>query len=140
LQQPVKREGPKQQPRTRNRRTVGSGGLTVFQSGKFGEAAKSFQKARESEPDNSFAYYAMALSLANLKLYGSALVPLRHAFLLNPHPHWRNITEEIVRSFLKETERNVKLSKKNGGQPLKNAEEPIVNQSDQSRAKIDIKI
>jgi tetratricopeptide (TPR) repeat protein len=112
-------------------------GLKYFTDKKYSEAAKSFQKATESEPENSFAYYAMALSLANLKQYGSALESLRYCYKLNPHPHWRNITEEMVRSFLKETERNTKLSKKNGEQPLKNDEEPVVKQSDQSTAKID---
>ena len=51
-------------------------GLNYFKNKKYSEAAKSFQKATESEPDNSFAYYAMALSLADLKQYGSALEPL----------------------------------------------------------------
>lgn len=112
-------------------------GLKYFNEGKYGEAAKSFQKATESEPDNSFAYYAMALSLANLKRYGSALEPLRHGLKLNPHPHWGNITEEMVRSFLKETERNARLSKQSDEQPLRNTEDPVVNQSDQSTAKIE---
>src|SRR5882724_1207079 len=111
-------------------------GLQYFNDRKYSEAAKSFQKATESEPDNSFAFYAMALSLANLKRYGSSLEPLRHCFKLNPHPHWRNITEEMVRSFLKETERNAKLSEESD-KPLKNVEEPVVNQSGQSAAKID---
>src|SRR5436189_653503 len=112
-------------------------GLEYFQDKNYSEAARSFQKATESDPDNSFAYYAMALSLANLKQYGSALEPLKHCFKLNPHPHWRNITEEMVRSFLKETERNAKLSGKNGEQPLQNGEKPAVNKSDLSTAKID---
>jgi tetratricopeptide (TPR) repeat protein len=111
-------------------------GLQYFNDRKYSEAAKSFQKATEAEPDNSFAFYAMALSLANLKRYGSALEPLRHCFKLNPHPHWHNITEEMVRSFRQETERNAKLSEKSD-EPLKNVEEPVVNQSAQSVTKID---
>ena len=39
-------------------------GLKYFSEKKYSEAAKSFQRVTESEPDNSFAYYAMALSLA----------------------------------------------------------------------------
>ncbi|MDX6557756.1 MAG: hypothetical protein QOF72_805 [Blastocatellia bacterium] len=112
-------------------------GLKYFNDRKYSEAAKLFQRATESEPDNSFAFYAMALSLANLKRYGSALEPLRHGLKLNPHPHWGNITEEMVRSFLKETERNARLSKQSDEQPLRNTEEPVVNQSDQNTAKID---
>jgi len=112
-------------------------GLEYFKGRKYSEAAKSFQKATQSDPDNSFAYYAIALSLANLKQYGSAHEPLKHCFTLNPHPHWRNITEEVVRSFLKEIESNAKLSEKDGEQPRQNGEKPAVNQSDLSTAKID---
>jgi len=81
-------------------------GLSYIQARKFKEAVKAFDKAREKDPQNAFAHYALALSLANLKEYKEALRPLLRSLQLNPHPHWGEVTEEMVLSLLAEVERN----------------------------------
>ena len=73
---------------------------------------KAFDKAREKDPHNAFAHYAHAVSLANLKEYKEAIRPLMRSLQLNPHPHWGEVTEEMVLSLLAEVERNASMKAK----------------------------
>jgi tetratricopeptide (TPR) repeat protein len=82
--------------------------LVSFTQRNYDEALKSFQKAVDLEPNNSFAHYGVAVTLANLRRWSEAIEPMRRVFHLNPHPHWGKITEQMVRSLLAEAERNAK--------------------------------
>src|SRR2546430_16426129 len=69
-------------------------GLSYIQARKFKEAVKAFDRAVEKDPQNAFAHYGLALSLANSKEYREAIRPLLRSLQLNPHRHWGNVTEQ----------------------------------------------
>src|SRR2546430_8919599 len=87
-------------------------GLSYIQARKFKEAVKAFDRAVEKDPENAFAHYGLALSLANSKEYREAIRPLLRSLQLNPHPHWGNVTEPMVLSLLAEVEHNANLKAK----------------------------
>jgi len=80
--------------------------LASFTQRNYNEALRAFQKAVDLDPNNSFAQYGVAVTLANLRRWSEAIEPLRRVLHLNPHPHWGKITEQMVRSLLAEAERN----------------------------------
>ncbi|MFZ5765662.1 MAG: tetratricopeptide repeat protein [Thermodesulfobacteriota bacterium] len=59
-------------------------GMTLFNQGKFEEAAGHFSRATELDPEFGEAYLYLGRSYVNLGRWGSALAPLRTAYRLAP--------------------------------------------------------
>jgi tetratricopeptide (TPR) repeat protein len=76
-------------------------GLSLFNRGRFEEAAAHFERATEHEPDFGEAYLYLARSYLNLGRWEEALHPLRTAMRLSPEETREEISEIILDVLLR---------------------------------------
>jgi len=75
-------------------------GLTLFNAGKYAEAAQYFAKAVEADPKFGKAYLYLGRSYLNLGRFRDAVEPLRAAFSLEPEQSRKEIASLLLNAFL----------------------------------------
>lgn len=75
-------------------------GLTLFNSGRYEDAASHFKRATEIDPKFARAYLYLGRSYINLKRWPDAVPPLRAAFILSPEESKKEIVGILVDALL----------------------------------------
>jgi len=81
-------------------RSAFESGLSLFNQGKFGEAAPFFEKALSEHPDYYEAQLYLGRTYLSMKDYGKAIPSLRNAYRLSPDDFKKQIIDILIDALL----------------------------------------
>ena len=67
--------------------------LTYFQNADYKSAVRELRQAVQTNPQDAFAWYILAVSHGNLRNWDQSAEAYRKSLSLNPHPQWGKVDE-----------------------------------------------